>query len=520
MLYIIESIELVTKLPTTCTYVVDGVQLIVVLDAGELIITDKPFIRHMKAGQCMVIQAHQQLQIEQTCPNNIRMFLMKIHNYDHTINDIYTREASLFLSNKIFELHSYEQKDIRTLYALWQQSGTWNHMQAQALFLQWAIGVGERIDQVGNYDAEQLIYQVIRYIEENYSSTLSREQLAQRTGFSHAYYSRLFKQTIGKSSQDYVTEVRMKHARRLLLNEEGTIVDVASKVGYSNSLYFSRMFKKHVGVSPTVYINRNQKKPKIAALNNQYTGHLLSLGLEPCASSGRKFQESTSLLNSTLFLNRYEGEEPDLKTLMESEPELILVSEYTTEEQLRQLEKVSETMKISFETQDWRSQLMEIAYAVGYEHQAQDWLAAYEEQSRVKAAEVQGLIGDATIISILVRPHDCYVAGFRHIGAVLYQDLKLNPPAFIEQQQRHYITSGWQMDKLSADYIVLTFHPSLTATDKLRWLESPWWRAQEAVKRNRVYHQDISYVLSSYTSFSHRLLLEETPKQMRSLLCI
>ena len=98
-----------------------------------------------------------------------------------------------------------------------------------------------------------------KYIEENYTDPkLNLAFAAQYFGFSASYLSRKFKQDIGTGFVEYLTEVRMKQAKKLA--KEGTKMFVtAAEVGIPDPNYFGRCFKKYVGMSYSDYAAENEK---------------------------------------------------------------------------------------------------------------------------------------------------------------------------------------------------------------------------------------------------------------------
>lgn len=94
----------------------------------------------------------------------------------------------------------------------------------------------------------------IEYINTHYSDEkMNLAQLSSLTSYSQAYLSRIFKKETGHYLADYINEVRIGHAKRLLTNPKNKIYQVAEKVGYANYSYFSKMFRKITGKSPTEY---------------------------------------------------------------------------------------------------------------------------------------------------------------------------------------------------------------------------------------------------------------------------
>ena len=135
--------------------------------------------------------------------------------------------------------------------------------------------VGERLDMKRADDSEFMLddeedgkadqgredqtENIRKYIEENYTDPkLNLAFAAQYFGFSASYLSRKFKQDIGTGFVEYLTEVRMKQAKKLA--KEGTKMFVtAAEVGIPDPNYFGRCFKKYVGMSYSDYASENEK---------------------------------------------------------------------------------------------------------------------------------------------------------------------------------------------------------------------------------------------------------------------
>ena len=92
-----------------------------------------------------------------------------------------------------------------------------------------------------------------RYIEQNYTRQISLEEVAAQVGLSSAYFSKLFKSELGVGYAEYLTEVRLEHAKRLLLDSNGSVKEIAAQVGYLDDKYFSKLFKKQTGIKPSEF---------------------------------------------------------------------------------------------------------------------------------------------------------------------------------------------------------------------------------------------------------------------------
>ncbi len=94
---------------------------------------------------------------------------------------------------------------------------------------------------------------IILFIQENYTGQISLDDICRHTNVSKQYCMRLFKRYMNMTINDYILDMRMKHAAYLLLHTYMNVAEVADYLGYSSVSYFSRVFKSYHGVPPTMY---------------------------------------------------------------------------------------------------------------------------------------------------------------------------------------------------------------------------------------------------------------------------
>lgn len=97
------------------------------------------------------------------------------------------------------------------------------------------------------------ISDIIRYVEQNYQSDLSLQDIAGHFYISREYVSRKFKQAFGINFSDYLGKYRIDKAKLLMLNPNLKLQDIAEMVGFHDVKYFSKVFKKQEGMSPREY---------------------------------------------------------------------------------------------------------------------------------------------------------------------------------------------------------------------------------------------------------------------------
>ncbi|MEC0331754.1 AraC family transcriptional regulator [Paenibacillus macerans] len=93
-----------------------------------------------------------------------------------------------------------------------------------------------------------------QYIERHLSEDLSLEAVSAKVFISPKYLSKLFKEELGVTYTDYVTGRRMERARALIENNNMTVEQIASTVGYGTAAYFIKRFKETYGCTPGNYL--------------------------------------------------------------------------------------------------------------------------------------------------------------------------------------------------------------------------------------------------------------------------
>lgn len=102
-------------------------------------------------------------------------------------------------------------------------------------------------------DKHAYFSQMVKYIDNHYQEELYLKDLSVKFLINQVYCCQLFKQVLGKTFSEYVTDLRIKRACELLKSTDMSIEEVATKVGYLDYYYFNKVFKKQCGITPTKY---------------------------------------------------------------------------------------------------------------------------------------------------------------------------------------------------------------------------------------------------------------------------
>ncbi len=101
--------------------------------------------------------------------------------------------------------------------------------------------------------ADKHISQALKRLHQNIEKPWSLETLATDIGLSRAAFAKRFKELVGETMFEYLTQLRMQQACQLLAETDLPLYEVASRVGYESDLAFTRTFKKRYDKTPTAY---------------------------------------------------------------------------------------------------------------------------------------------------------------------------------------------------------------------------------------------------------------------------
>ena len=102
-------------------------------------------------------------------------------------------------------------------------------------------------------EAQRSALKAMAYIHTHYADPISRQDIATHVGLSERHLTRCFTQEVGMTPITYLNRFRVKQARQLLEEGNQSISVIATKVGFSTSGYFTRVFREEVGESPREY---------------------------------------------------------------------------------------------------------------------------------------------------------------------------------------------------------------------------------------------------------------------------
>lgn len=218
-------------------------------------------------------------------------------------------------------------------------------------------------------DLESYVRQIRQLIINNFDKDLDIEQTARLSGVSPNRFYQAFKQATGLSPHKFMTYTRLNASLSLLAANPASIMSVAHTTGYTDELYFSRLFKKHMGLTPSEYAQASQQA--VAVLSPEFQGDLQVLGLKA---------------RLDLSNGQHKTKDDYKKQLVQLSPDLILSCpghEVTSQPWASD----HTIVELDNRDPDWKDRLSRISDKLGIAGVASRWLNHYEN----KAANVRKL---------------------------------------------------------------------------------------------------------------------------------
>ncbi len=115
-----------------------------------------------------------------------------------------------------------------------------------------------RVRRVGKlYDFR--LRRVVDFISEHFAENVSNAHLAKEAGLSKFHFARLFRERMGQTPFQHITDVRLAHAQELLCHTDLSIVQIGNACGYVHDGYFASIFRQNVGLLPKEFRKRERR---------------------------------------------------------------------------------------------------------------------------------------------------------------------------------------------------------------------------------------------------------------------
>lgn len=331
-----------------------------------------------------------------------------------------------------------------------------------------------------------------RYLERHFRERISIAALAELAGLRPKSFTDAFRRAYGMSPSDYLTDLRLSAAKRLMSRPDVLLKDVAHQVGYEDEFYFSRKFKQETGVCPTVYLKRRQHK--IAAYRPAVTGHLLALNRIPYAAplhpKWTAYYDRTIGGEIAVPLSAYRHHldwEANIRRLEACALDLVVSPENLEPGEKELLSARLPVFWIPTADVDWQAQLLAVADALGEREEAERWIE--RDRQRVERARQRiRLESRGSVLVIRLYRSQMYPYFGKNVSELLFRDLgltpALRPPAIGEQGAP---LSPEQLVAVDPDVLfVLVCREDATIDQWNAIIRSEWWRSLQAVRNRNV----------------------------------
>lgn len=332
---------------------------------------------------------------------------------------------------------------------------------------------------------------VLDYVSINSNKPLKRDEVANHFGYHQNYFSKLIKAETGWSFSDYLAHIRLDKAKVLLLDSSYTITEVSRKIGYQDSLYFSRKFRKQTGLSPTEFrLFKGQKR----IFTFQFTGDLLAAGIQPVGTlnwPGNIPPHFVQELGDAFLVPR--DDYPTIEQLKALDVDLIIAPSYlyTHPKLIEELEKIAPVFILKWDRWDRLEEAKIIAKLLGREEETASWIARYKEKVVRGKELLKPIIEVGETVGVFELRENNQVGVWRSSarGAYnIYKQLELKAPKSIEEDvltpHKHLVIDEYLISSYVADHMLVIVH---TAEQGLRLKESKYWEAIRMKYHSKVY---------------------------------
>lgn len=501
LLYSYDKIEQITLLAADKHFRrwLDAYHILHVIEGkGELSINEQKVM--LEAGAIYVINSGQLIEIHSIAHADLYFYLLSFHMIERIkdqehgtryldYDQVWLPDGEIYPSSYL-PINSIMKK----LCALEDQTyeQEWKELEQQRLLYELLPALMHQQSEQSSSPADHRnrIAYVISYMQEHYKGELSRDAMAKLAGFHPRFFTKVFKEETGENFIEYLTNIRIRKAKELLLLTTMNLDAIAQQIGYSNGLYLSRKFKQHTGMSPTQYAKSIKR-----IVVYDWVGNVLALGIKPIGASYFYSLGQLELLQHQLSGVTDVGRS-NMDAVIALEPELIIVPKWLEPGMVNELQKVAPTIIVPYGNPFER--FKQLAELLDRRQEADAFMMKYNQRAAAIKKEL------ATII----KPHETvglYELSEQHIwvfnefhgrgGYNLYEGMGFSPPPSVQQEvigKGHILRiNPDQLPDYAADHMIISYNFDEEGQALAhRWLAHPIWSELAAYTNNRIYMID------------------------------
>lgn len=311
---------------------------------------------------------------------------------------------------------------IKELYNLWLEKAVHTSKTQYYFSMIWEELNRKPFDAPYHLDSEKVILRITEYMNKCYPGSFHVEKMAQLSGMSESSFYHHFKKHTSLTPNQFMTKKRMEHACNLLMSSDLKNNEIAEAVGYQDTYYFNRVFKKNVGIPPRKY--QKLLKRKIVVLTPAFVGDLIALGVPReyiilMIHEEKQHKHRWGMSASPFHLEQIRKEKP-----------YIIIGTDKDSVNYDNLAEVAPTWLIPYKKKTWREQFIQLAMAIHAKEIALNWLQFYNLKAITARDKILEERKNETILVARVLHKKIRIFGQkrRKVGDLLYRDLQLKAP--------------------------------------------------------------------------------------------
>ncbi|MGG2084104.1 AraC family transcriptional regulator [Lysinibacillus pakistanensis] len=374
------------------------------------------------------------------------------------------------------------------------------------------------------------VEQTIDYIHKYYQQSLPVKKLADLAHIAQWQYSAIFQTLTGKRTLDYITDLRLKKAKELLLQTNEPLKDIAQQVGFDDEYYFNRRFRQIVGIPPKQFARQYKQRTIV----KDWTGHEVEIPATPhrIIYHGETFGDML-IFNvqpiggdkKSISKSFYKNHVPNVQDVAfpiniekssKLNPDLIIFTN-NDEQQYQSLSSIAPTITLnSWDSLDER--ILLLGQWLGQQQRAEDWLTHFRLQENTMWQQLQKDVKPDETATVFTFDHGkrLFVMGCTGLSPALFHPCGFQP----HRQVKKLLQAGRGYKEIPIDHLpqyagdrifmLLSDKPeSQIATMEL--LKSDSWKELSAVQNNHAYLIDATK-WNYNDAFTREKLLGALPK--------
>lgn len=230
--------------------------LFVLVNEGEANFHRNGRIVNLKAHDFLVMCPGERIYYEAKTPWSIQWLGL----YGNAVNK-YMNILSVNGENPIIHLKNFREVEtiMDKIYSIAEDNSECSKtMQIGLIYQFFSILLKDQ----KNVNTQDIVESAMRIIDYNLNTEITVEEIASTLHIDPSHLTRVFKSSVGISPKQYMLNKKLDYAKTLLTETSASIFDVAQSIGYTDQLYFSRIFKNKEGLSPSKFRNIIKNTPR------------------------------------------------------------------------------------------------------------------------------------------------------------------------------------------------------------------------------------------------------------------